>query len=160
MRRKIQRSMCLVAFLALLISGILTVAAVYQQTVMNKTAELRQEAEYIQAAVDIAGEEYLNVMDNVQKSTRLTLVGQDGTVLYDSVQDDTTLENHKNRKEIKGAMENGRGEAVRTSDTLGQKDVLLCDPTAGWDGLRAPRLLIMCFQQFGSFFHTSLGSFF
>lgn len=121
MRRKIQRSMCLVAFLALLISGILTVAAVYQQTVMNKTAELRQEAEYIQAAVDIAGEEYLNVMDNVQKSTRLTLVGQDGTVLYDSVQDDTTLENHKNRKEIKGAMENGRGEAVRTSDTLGQK---------------------------------------
>ncbi len=60
-------------------------------------------------------------MDNVQKSTRLTLVGQDGTVLYDSVQDDTTLENHKNRKEIKGAMENGRGEAVRTSDTLGQK---------------------------------------
>lgn len=121
MRRKIQRSMCLVAFLALLISGILTVAAVYQQTVMNKTAELRQEAEYIQAAVDIAGEGYLNVMDNVQKSTRLTLVGQDGTVLYDSVQDDTTLENHKNRKEIKGAMENGRGEAVRTSDTLGQK---------------------------------------
>lgn len=121
MRRKIQRSMCLVAFLALLISGILTVAAVYQQTVMNKTAELRQEAEYIQAAVDIAGEKYLNVMDNVQKSTRLTLVGQDGTVLYDSVQDDTTLENHKNRKEIKGAMENGRGEAVRTSDTLGQK---------------------------------------
>ncbi len=57
----------------------------------------------------------------MQKSTRLTLVGQDGTVLYDSVQDDTTLENHKNRKEIKGAMENGRGEAVRTSDTLGQK---------------------------------------
>ena len=56
-----------------------------------------------------------------KKSTRLTLVGQDGTVLYDSVQDDTTLENHKNRKEIKGAMENGRGEAVRTSDTLGQK---------------------------------------
>ena len=121
MRRKIQRSMCLVAFLALLISGILTVAAVYQQTVMNKTAELRQEAEYIQASVDIAGEEYLNVMDNVQKSTRLTLVGQDGTVLYDSVQDDATLENHKNRKEIKGAMENGTGEAVRTSDTLGQK---------------------------------------
>ena len=108
MRRKIQRSMCLVAFLALLISGILTVAAVYQQTVMNKTAELRQEAEYIQAAVDIAGEEYLNVMDNVQKSTRLT-------------QDDATLENHKNRKEIKAAMENGTGEAVRTSDTLGQK---------------------------------------
>ena len=60
-------------------------------------------------------------MDNVQKRTRLTLVGQDGTVLYDSVQDDTTLENHKNRKEIKGAMENGTGEAVRTSDTLGQK---------------------------------------
>ena len=121
MRRKIQRSMCLVAFLALLISGILTVAAVYQQTVANKTAELKQEAEYIQAAVDIVGEQYLNVMDNVRKSTRLTLVGQDGTVLYDSVQDDTTLENHKNRKEIREAMETGRGEAVRTSDTLGQK---------------------------------------
>lgn len=110
MRRKIQRSMCLVAFLALLISGILTVAAVYQQTVMNKTAELRQEAEYIQAAVDIAGEEYLNVMDNVQKSTRLTLVGQDGTVLYDSVQDDTTLENHKTEKKSKERWKTGEGK--------------------------------------------------
>ena len=127
MRRKIQRSMCLVAFLALLISGILTVAAVYQQTVMNKTAELRQEAEYIQAAVDIAGEEYLNVMDNVQKSTRLTLVGQDGTVLYDSVQDDTTLENHRSD----GKRERGSSKNVRYTWT---KDVLLCDPTAGWDG--------------------------
>ena len=132
MRRKIQRSMCLVAFLALLISGILTVAAVYQQTVMNKTAELRQEAEYIQAAVDIAGEEYLNVMDNVQKRTRLTLVGQDGTVLYDSVQDDTTLENHKNRKERSdGKRDRGSSKNVRYTWT---KDVLLCDPTAGWDG--------------------------
>ena len=79
MRRKIQRSMCLVAFLALLISGILTVAAVYQQTVMNKTAELRQEAEYIQAAVDIAGEEYLNVM--AEEAGRLAQLSQNTLLL-------------------------------------------------------------------------------
>lgn len=121
MRRKIQKSMCLVAFLSLLISGILTVAAVYQQTVINKTAELKQEAEYIQAAIDVAGPEYLRVMDDVQKRTRLTLVGQDGTVLYDSMEDETTLENHKNRKEIREAMQNGSGEEVRKSDTLGRK---------------------------------------
>mgnify|MGYP000650599000 CR=1 FL=1 len=135
MRRKIQRSMCLVAFLALLISGILTVAAVYQQTVMNKTRRTQAGGGIYSGGSRYCWRRISECHGQcAKKRTRLTLVGQDGTVLYDSVQDDTTLENHKNRKEIKGAMENGTRGSSKNVRYTWTKDVLLCDPTAGWDG--------------------------
>ena len=51
---------------------------------------------------------------------RLTLVAQDGTVLYDSATSDpSTLPNHANRPEIQQAMAEGTGASVRRSATLG-----------------------------------------
>lgn len=51
---------------------------------------------------------------------RLTLVAQDGTVLYDSATTDpSTLPNHANRPEIQQAMAEGTGASVRRSATLG-----------------------------------------
>ena len=51
---------------------------------------------------------------------RLTLVAQDGTVLYDSATaDPSTLPNHANRPEIQQAMAEGTGASVRRSATLG-----------------------------------------
>ena len=51
---------------------------------------------------------------------RLTLVAQNGTVLYDSATaDPSTLPNHANRPEIQQAMAEGTGASVRRSATLG-----------------------------------------
>ena len=51
---------------------------------------------------------------------RLTLVAQDGTVLYDSATaDPSTLPNHANRPEIQQAMAEGTGASMRRSATLG-----------------------------------------
>ena len=51
---------------------------------------------------------------------RLTLVAQDGTVLYDSATaDPSILPNHANRPEIQQAMAEGTGASVRRSATLG-----------------------------------------
>lgn len=51
---------------------------------------------------------------------RLTLMAQDGTVLYDSATADPgTLPNHANRPEIQQAMAEGTGASVRRSATLG-----------------------------------------
>ena len=50
---------------------------------------------------------------------RYTLIDTDGTVLYDSVADASTMENHADRPEVREADERGRGEVSRYSSTLG-----------------------------------------
>lgn len=50
---------------------------------------------------------------------RITLIGGDGTVLADSLHDAETMENHKDREEIKNAQEGKAVLSHRTSSTLG-----------------------------------------
>ena len=50
--------------------------------------------------------------------TRLTLIGEDGTVLYDSVEPAGEMDNHATRPEVVEARETGSGESVRRSETL------------------------------------------
>lgn len=121
MRRKILRSMLLILFGALFISYLLLTAVVYRQTLNIMEGELAQEAEYIKAAIDISGKRYLQDMDNVRKDTRVTLIAEDGTVLYDSGDDEQILENHASRKEVKDARQSGSGKDVRMSDTVGKE---------------------------------------
>lgn len=117
LKKRMQNSMILVVVTTLLIAYAITTFVVYQQTVGLLEAEIRQEADYIKAAVSISGVSYLEDMDAVRKNTRVTLVDQDGNVLYDSGQKEEQLENHKERPEIREAMENGSGQDVRRSYT-------------------------------------------
>ena len=52
------------------------------------------------------------------RNTRMTLVGTDGAVLFDSGLAASTLPNHGDREEFMPAREQGFGEATRHSDTL------------------------------------------
>lgn len=49
---------------------------------------------------------------------RVTLISEDGTVLYDNDINADNMQNHSDRPEVKQAFLNGTGEAVRRSDTL------------------------------------------
>lgn len=122
LRNKIQKSMILVIVTPLLIAYGMTTVVVYRQNVSVMEREIRQEAQYIKAGLRDAGEGYLDEAASVQKETRLTLIGQDGQVLYDSEHtDEATLENHKNRPEVRQAVNLGEGQDVRRSDTLEQE---------------------------------------
>ena len=122
LRNKIQKSMILVIVTTLLIAYAMTTVVVYRQNVGVMEREIRQEAQYIRAAIRDAGEGYLDEAASVQKETRLTLISQDGQVLYDSEHtDEATLENHKNRPEVRQAVNLGEGKDVRRSDTLEQE---------------------------------------
>ena len=121
MRRKIQRSMILVITTTLLITYAITTFVVYRQTISLMEDEIRQEADYICAAVGISGEAYLKEMDAVRKNTRVTMIDDQGRVTYDSKEDEVTLENHKSRPEVKEALSSGSGQDIRKSDTLGQE---------------------------------------
>lgn len=115
--------MIVILVTTLLIVYAITTALVYRQTSGAFEEELKQEADYIKKAVEISGEDYLNEMDAVRKNTRVTLISGGGAVLYDSEQDEVTFQNHKDRPEIKEAMESGKGYDIRKSDTLGQEMV-------------------------------------
>ena len=121
LRSRIQRSMILVIATTLLVAYAMTTFVVYKQTVGLMESEICQEADYIKAAIEISGTGYLEEMDNVRKTTRVSLIDPEGNVLYDSRQDDYTLENHKNRPEVKAALEKGSGQDLRESDTLGKE---------------------------------------
>ncbi len=49
---------------------------------------------------------------------RVTWIGADGTVLFDTRVDESTMENHADREEIREALKTGTGSAVRNSSTL------------------------------------------
>lgn len=121
MRAKIQRSMVLVLSITLLISYLVMTLVVYNQNLTLLKKEVRQEARYIRTAIDIAGPKYLEQMDDVDVSTRVTSIAADGTVLYDSRGDGEALDNHKTRKEVAQALTEGSGEDIRMSGTVGKE---------------------------------------
>ena len=121
MRQKIQHSMVFVLTATLVIAYIFLTGIMYRQTVTTVEEEIHREADYISKAVQISGTEYLNQMDEVRANTRITWISAEGTVLYDSTEDEHTFENHKNRPEVKKAFAKGEGEDIRKSDTIGEE---------------------------------------
>ena len=109
--------MVLILGLALLLSYGFFSFIVYYQNLSLLKSEVKQEARYIRTAVDIVGSDYLERLDNVEVNTRVTRIGADGTVIYDSGGDERLLENHKGREEVKQALASGEGEITRMSDT-------------------------------------------
>lgn len=55
MRKKIQSSMILVIALTLIIAYAITTLVVYRQTIHIMEGEVRQEADYINVAIDTSG---------------------------------------------------------------------------------------------------------
>ena len=66
--------MILVITLTMLIAYAITTLVVYRQTIHIMEGEVRQEADYINVALDTSGESYLKTMDNVHVDTRITLI--------------------------------------------------------------------------------------
>jgi len=60
--------------------------------------------------------------------TRVTIVALNGTVLGDSQEDPSTMENHATRPEVKDALEFGLGRSVRYSSTLGEQMMYVAVP--------------------------------
>ena len=121
MRQKMQHSMVFVLTATLVIAYIFLTGIMYRQTVTTVEEEIHREADYISKAVQISGTEYLNQMDEVRANTRITWISTEGTVLYDSTEDEHTFENHKNLPEVKKAFAKGEGEDTRKSDTIGEE---------------------------------------
>lgn len=119
MKKRILRSMLLIAVLVLLLSSVISTACLHTAYRAEQTEKLTTELELVAAAVNALGTDYLaNVKDD---TFRFTVIGSDGAVLYDTRADSLTMENHAGREEILEALETGHGSSARYSDTLTEK---------------------------------------
>ena len=122
MAKRIFRNVVLTAILAVLLTAALIVPSLYTVYENRMSRELRQEAELIVCALEMA-EDDLNYLEKVDTDSRITLLAPDGTVLYDSVADAAEMENHAGRPEVILALSGGSGESIRTSDTLSETTI-------------------------------------
>ena len=122
MRLKIQKIMMVILAVTLVLFYVILSVILYNQNMSILRAEVKQEAKYICTAVNISGTEYLEQMDNIDESTRVTRIDESGNVLYDSRRDADTLDNHSGREEVREALKSGEGEDVRRSVTV-EKDL-------------------------------------
>ncbi len=92
-----------------------------QQRLASATrAELADEAEVVAASLNTAPS-YTTLLRRLGiDNTRVTLIAVDGTVLFDSEEDPSTMGNHADRPEVAQAVQDGHGSSERPSSTLGE----------------------------------------
>lgn len=82
--------------------------------------ELREETDVVAAALNQANDDHV-LLDKIELGdTRVTLVADDGTVLYDSDESPADMANHADRPEIAEALADGDGISERSSSTMGE----------------------------------------
>ena len=121
MTKKIFRSTLLVAVCALLASLVLVMGCLYDYFAGLQSQALRDELTLAASGVSQGGETYLDTIDS--NRYRLTWIAPDGTVLYDTQADASTMENHASREEVQQALAAGEGESSRYSQTLLEKTI-------------------------------------
>lgn len=89
----------------------------YGDELMN---QLHMEVKSISTGVCQTGIDYLKEL-KLENNQRVTWINTDGTVVFDSDASTDKMANHLDREEIKEALANGEGEAIRYSNTLSER---------------------------------------
>lgn len=118
MTGKIFRNSLVITLCALVLCAAIVCGLLYRQYEAQVFTELKNAAEYTARGVTLCGEDYLR---GLSASNRLTWVADDGTVLYDSLADPSSMENHADRAEIAEALQTGVGQSEHDSDTFMEK---------------------------------------
>ena len=118
MRKRVFGSIFLTSLVTLLLTTGLLLLAVHAGLTNDMRRRLVTESSYLSAVDNIRGK--LEKFGSVY-ADRLTLVAQDGTVLYDNRTNASEMENHAVRPEIAAAEKNGTGEDNRLSETFAKQ---------------------------------------
>lgn len=121
MKKKINIRFIMIAALAIVVTALSAMLVYYNILKEQVLGDLKAYAHVIELlniddlAVEIEKDPYNPIDDDL----RITLIGTDGEVLYESLLNKDEMDNHNERPEIIEAREKGEGEAVRYSATSG-----------------------------------------
>lgn len=134
MTKRIFRSISLVAVGIFLASVTLFMGVLYDYFTGVQQSQLRMQTNLAAQGVLHEGAAYFEGLDT--NNYRITWIGEDGTVLYDSKSDSGDMENHLQREEVDEAMQHGLGESKRYSRTLLERSLYCAQQLADGTVLR------------------------
>lgn len=118
MTKKIMYAILAVATVVLLLSFILISGLLYESYCKSQSLQLEDELNIAAEGVELAGLDYLEAIEATQaEHYRLTWIASDGTVIFDNITDASQMESHADRTEFINALENGKSENTRYSNT-------------------------------------------
>lgn len=117
------------------ITAVVVVAIFYSYS-ENQVKENLNAVEAVVEAELKQSTDYAFINNGLDEDTRITLISKDGTVLADSSEDASKMDNHSNREEFKQAVENGESSAVRRSKTLNENTYYYAKLLEGGNVLR------------------------
>lgn len=119
MTKRIFHSICLVAVSVFLASLALIMGVLYDYFSKMQKDQLKIQTDL--AARGVANEGMAYFDGPGMEGCRITWIGADGSILYETDSDASAMENHLNRSEVRQALEEGYGESLRYSDTLTER---------------------------------------
>lgn len=119
MKKKIKIQFLGIAGLAIITTFVLAVFIFYELFQKQVLSDLKTYADVLGASGDI---------DSIQTygdktsgdGLRMTVIDADGVVVYDNTMSSLEQDNHSNRPEVKSALKEGTGSAIRKSEKLDQ----------------------------------------
>lgn len=121
MTGKIFRSIMEAVVAALLACAFIIMGCLYDYFSEVQSKQLAEELSFAASGVEKFGEPYLASLP--KGNARLTWIGADGSVLYDTEADQRAMENHAQREEVRQALLSGEGKSSRYSETLLKKNL-------------------------------------
>lgn len=121
MKHKIFSHTSLLIILSVILTFLAAGTVMYNRYDIYMKQGVRDEAAYIKTGLEEDGDVFLSDRVGDATSSRITLLGKDGQVLFDSIENPKEMENHSNRPEFIEAEKQGSGEMVRYSDTLSKQ---------------------------------------
>ena len=104
MKQKILNQVGVLLISSILVTFLVVSLSMYEQFAGYMKESVREEAGYICMAIEQSEGSYLNdELKSIATASRITLLDSDGAVLYDSEEDENTMENHSNRPEFQQA---------------------------------------------------------
>ena len=134
MVHRIFRYILSATFVTLLACLVLITAILYRHSTEEQHNQLGNQLALAASAVEKSGVSYLDSL-KVQDS-RITWIAADGTVLFDSEANASSMENHASREEVKLALTSGTGRSMRQSATLLEETLYLAQRLADGSVLR------------------------
>lgn len=118
MKKKINKQLMLISSMAVVIT-VLLMATVFYHILQAQVIEDLKVYAYMLAQSGIP-QGIKNDQNPLNKDgMRITVIGADGSVLYESDADVSSMDNHLERPEVQEAIQNGEGQTVRRSSTMG-----------------------------------------
>ncbi|MBR5128767.1 MAG: PAS domain-containing protein, partial [Firmicutes bacterium] len=119
MTQRIFKSIFFVAVMVFVASVLIILGFLYGYFSDVQTTQLKMQTELAAHGVNLDGETYFDGLE--AEDYRVTWIATDGTVLYDNYGDESAMENHLWREEVREALKYGFGESKRNSSTLEER---------------------------------------